>query len=360
MTDGWRPLGLAVALNTSVSVCAATAQTVIVRNAPPRSVVELVLNTTSIGSVTVEPGGDATFAVDESTRLVRTQIDAQIYVDTCNNQRRVLLHERGVAPPPPDTGCTRKEVWGTFISRPTTTFLVDLGGTEPAIYLRQGPPPKAWLGEAPGARPPRVWPPAPTGVVLFGSAGFAQVGSVVGVACGNVTSCSGSDFKPTYNVGVAYWISRFVAAEASFMKPGNATATGGGDAFHFNSALDTDMVTIAGNIGAPVGPARIYGHVGGNHHRATFTTTQTTDDVTVTVNGAAQTIKGGTQTFEQRTAGWGWLFGGGIEVWMARSIAVYAEGGRSQLKGPALGGGEGSIDDHVTYMLAGARLRIGR
>jgi hypothetical protein len=41
-------------------------------------------------------------------------------------------------------------------------------------------------------------------------------------------------------------------------------------------------------------------------------------------------------------------------------VAIYLEGGRTQLKGNNLNGGEGSINDRMTYFLAGLRVHIGR
>jgi hypothetical protein len=205
----------------------------------------------------------------------------------------------------------------------------------------------------------RIRPAPQTGLTLFAGGGFIDIGRAVSVSCGN-TSCNGSDVNPSYSVGVLFWITPHIGAEASFTKPGNVTTHGNGDTFRFNSTFDADVVTIGGNAGFPVGSTRIYGHGGLDHHRATLTTSETTNDTTVTVDGVTQTIPGGTQQFELKTDGWSWFVGGGVEVWLTRALAFYAELGRAQLKGDALGGVEGSLDDHMTYMLAGARVRIGR
>ena len=50
MMESRRLLTLAAALNLTVCVGAATAQTVIVRNAPPDTPVEVVLNDAAVGS----------------------------------------------------------------------------------------------------------------------------------------------------------------------------------------------------------------------------------------------------------------------------------------------------------------------
>ena len=56
------------------------------------------------------------------------------------------------------------------------------------------------------------------------------------------------------------------------------------------------------------------------------------------MNDVPQTFKGGTQTFETETRGWGWLFGGGLEAWIKPSFAIYGEAGSAALKGSAIVG----------------------
>ena len=89
-------------------------------------------------------------------------------------------------------------------------------------------------------------------------------------------------------------------------------------------------------------------------------TTQTQDPRTVTVDEVVQTIPGGTQTFELKTDGWGWLFGGGLEVWVSPSFAIYGEFDYGALKGSDVSGGEARIDDRLTSALLGLRVHIGK
>jgi len=124
------------------------------------------------------------------------------------------------------------------------------------------------------------------------------------------------------------------------------------------TALETNVVTLAGKIGAPVGPARIYGLAGATYHWATSTTTETIADQTVTVGDVTRTIPGGTQVFVVNTEGWGWLFGGGAEIWATPRFAIYGEFTRVYLKGGDADGGEGSLDERASMILAGARFRI--
>ena len=89
---------------------------------------------------------------------------------------------------------------------------------------------------------------------------------------------------------------------------------------------------MAAVVGVRTPVARLYGLVGTNHHQATLLTTQTISDVTAGTGDAAVTTPGGTQAFEQRTDGWNWLFGGGVEAWPARRVGFYVELQRATLK----------------------------
>jgi hypothetical protein len=357
----WRPMALAALLTVSVGVGAAVAQTVIVTNAPPGSTIELVLNEATVRSATANPGGEATLPLNLSASIGRAEADAHVYVDVCGNLRRVVLVERGLQPPPKEVACDRKEIAGLYLVRKGTSLLVDLAGSNPMVWLRQGPVPAEWLrqgSETPAAA--RAWRPLPTGLVLSGGGDFTKFRDALAVACGNVTNCAGNNSGFAYTAGVAYWFTRFLAAEASYVRPAKVTANGSGDTYRFNSSLEAHVLTVAGKVGVPVGPVRFYGQAGADYHRATSSTTETVDDTTVTIDDVVTTIPGGTQTFELKTEGWGWLFGGGVEVWVARSIGIYAEVGRAALKGSAFPNGEGPIDDRLTFVLFGARFHIGR
>jgi hypothetical protein len=356
----WRPLALAVALNVTVVVGVAKAQTVIVTNAPPGSTVELALNADTLGSATADPHGAATLAVNLSAHGGKTQTDVRIYVDVCSNLRRVLLVEQSMPPPPLKDGCVRKEIPRLFLLSGVTTLVVDVSQPAPAVWLRQGPVPAEWLSQEPQVlRAARARENSPTGLVLFGGGDLAKFRDAVKLGCGDVGGCAGTNFRVAYSAGAAYWFTRFLAAEASYVKPSNATFNGSGDNFRFNGYLDARVVTVTGKVGVPIGRVRLYGQAGVNYHQETSSTTQTIDDSVVTVDSVTTTIKGGTQTFTLKTAGWGWLFGGGVEIWAVPKFAVYAEGGRARLNGADLNGGEARIDDRVTFILVGARVRIG-
>jgi hypothetical protein len=197
-------------------------------------------------------------------------------------------------------------------------------------------------------------------LVLFGSGGFSTFSNVINLACGDAPTCGNRDTGVTYSGGVAYWFTPYLAVEGSYLKPAKATADGGGTGYRFNSELDTHVLNLGGNVGVPIGPVRLYGKIAATYHRASFETTETIDDSTVTIDDVPQTIEGGTQSYDLRTGGWGWMFGGGLEAWATPTFAFYAEGGRAVIKGDHLDEGEGAMDDRLLYVLVGARFRIGR
>jgi hypothetical protein len=346
MVPFWRSLACAAALTVTLGIDVADAQTVIVTNASPQSKFELVFNADTVGSATVAPGGSATISTDFLAKMGKKETSAHVYVDACANLVRVLFVEAGLPPAP--GACTRKEIAGLFVVRPVTTFVIDVSRAYPSMWLRQGPAPPEWLGETLSSGAPRdsTWGSPPIRLVLFGGASLVQFSDAVNSECGSVTDCTGHNNLLSYRVGAAYWIKPFFAAEVSYLKPKNLTVNGSADTFHFQSILNTQMVTVAANVGGPVGRARLYGQAGANYHRATSTTTETIDAA-------------GTQTFTLKTEGWGWLFGGGLEVWMTHKVAIYGEFGLAHLKGNALEG-QGAIDDHVTFEVVGVRVHVGR
>jgi hypothetical protein len=339
MQKWWQLLVLAAAMNVCLGAGVALGQTVIVRKAPPGGSVEVALNAATAGSGTVDANGDATVPFTLPETGGKAEIDAYIFVDYCDTMRRVVIVERGKAPLPPQAGCDRREVTGLYWVRRVNTIVVDVGGAIPTVLLIKG----SYGLTEPVAR---SWTPSLTGLVVFGGGGLVKFRDAHVIACGDVTPCGGHDSGLGYTAGVTYWFGRFLGAEASYVKPPVATADGSGSTFKFNSSLDARVMTIAGKVGGPIGPVRLYGLAGTNYHWATSSTTETIDSAT--------------QTFEFKTQGWGLLFGGGGEVWIARSVALYAEVSFAGLKGPATGGGEARLDDRLRLVLFGARVRIGR
>ena len=331
----WRLLLAAALIHIAFGPAAAYAQTVMVRNAPPGGKLELVLDSTTVAEGTADAGGEATLALHLGANAGKTEIDANVYVDVCSDDlRRIVVVERGQPAGPQPAGCERRDTGAVFLVRRISTLIVDVGGTIPTVVLRQGP---VRLG------PPRIRRP-PRGLVLFGGAGTSTTRDFELMACGNVVECGGDMSGVAYTGGATIWIARYLGVEGSYIRPMEARASGSESTFTFDSEFEAHVVTITGKAGIPIGPVRIFGQGGTNYHRATLSTTQTTGDLS--------------QTFELRTSGWGWIFGGGLEVWVAPAFGIYAELGRSALKGTARDGGEGSLDDRQTYFFAGARIRI--
>jgi opacity protein-like surface antigen len=344
----WRPFVLAAVLNVSAGAAVAAAQTVTVRNVPPGSAVDVVLNAATVATGTADASGVATLAAPMKDAIGKTEIDANVFVDVCASKRRVLIVEIGGPTVPPDAGCDRRQISGLYWVRPINTVVVNFAGTDPTLLLIKGrydvplPGPDGTDAIAEGRR---SWRQSPTGLVLSGGAGLSKFSDARAIACGSVDPCSGDDSGLAYTAGVTYWIARFLGVEGTYVKPKKMTVQGG-DSFTFDSTLDADVWTFGGVVGAPIGPARLYGKAGVTYHQATSTTNET--------------INNATQTFAFRTKGFGWLFGGGAEGWITSRVAIFGELGLAKLRGDAEGGGEALIDDRVRLLLGGVRVHIGR
>jgi len=323
---------------------AATAQTVIVIHAPANEPVELVFDSDRVATVTSDANGEATLTF--SLPATVEEADVRVSTERCGNTRRVLIVERGLQTPPPTGPCDRRDVTGFFVVRPVTTFVIDVDKPDPVVHIRQGPAPPSWLGRAGESEETGTkLPPAPEGLILSAAAGLGSTGASSS-ACGSAASCTPSDRVGIVSLSAGWWISHIVGVEATFLRPSNATAFGSGDGYHFTSARQTRAWTIGGLVGVPVGGVRLYGRGGAVFNRTTDTTNETIDI-------------SGSQTLELKTAGWGWYGGGGLEVWLKPFVAFYAEGGVLKLRGSALGGAEGSLDDQVPIATVGARFHLG-
>ena len=137
--------------------------------------------------------------------------------------------------------------------------------------------------------------------------------------------CSGDQAGLGYSFGAAYWVTPYLAAEGTYIQPADATATGTTDTFQFNSVFETQVLTIVGKVGIPLGPIRPYGQAGASYHQAKFTTNQT-----MTGGGNAEHAQ-----LSASHDGWGFVFGGGVEMWFSSVFGVYGEFGSSAIKGSA-------------------------
>jgi hypothetical protein len=351
-TRAWQRLALAVALNLVVGGVAA-AQTLIVRGVPAGSTVELVVNSTAAGKATADARGDATIPFTLGTHAGKPEMDAHIYAETCGDLRRVYVVERGLQPGPRADECERRDITGVFFVRRDHTLVVNMGGANPTMLLVRG------SYDLSPQDPSKIVTAKRTGIVVFGGGGISRFSDVEFVACGDVSDCSGNGWGLAATGGAEVWFRPFLAAHFSYLRPSKPEISGSGDTFRFNSELNAHIITLAGKVGIPVGRARIFGQYGYNYQRTEFTTSQTNDDVTTTIDGVTQTAKGGTQRFELKTSGYGWTFGGGVEVWLTQRFGIYGEASRVRLKGNELDEGEGLLEDHATVIVAGARFRIG-
>lgn len=328
-----RPLALAAGL--AVVPCLVSAQTLIVRGAPPGESVELVVNTAIAGTATVDPNGDAIVEWE----LAGAEMDARIFVDVCPGTHRVLLMDRNLVPRAQDTGCERRDVIGVFWLRRNSTLVVTVGRQIPSVLLRQRSVTIEEL-DTPATR--RT---VPTGLVVFGGIGGAAFREAFDVMCGSVVPCDGEDSGVAYTAGAEFWLARVLSIEGSVLRTPRPSVEGGDGPFIFESQLEPRLVmTVAGKFGIPLGPVRLYGKGGGIYHRAKLTT--------------EQSMAGETLSTAFETRGWGWVAGGGLEGWVGRSAGLYLEVNTAALKGKDPDGGEARTNDRVHSLFVGLRFRI--
>lgn len=358
MTQPWRVLAAAALLCVTFGVGSAAAQTVWARHIPAGEQLEVMFNGASVGSAKADEAGDAKVSFDMRNLSGKAEIDANVYVDRCETTYRVWIVEVGGALPAEGT-CNLRAVSGLYWVRPVNTIVVNnVTAAVPSILLLKG----SYTPPAPGEEADPSGPQfdVPSGLVLFGGGGYLQTTDATTVACGDVSSCQGSESGFGFTAGAEYRFHPLLSVEFSYVKPPAVTTAGAEATFIFTTEQKTDVYTVAGKIGAPFGRAKIYGRGGTSFHQAKVLTTQVQDPRTVTVDDAPFVIPGGTQIVELRTDGWGWLFGGGLEIWASRTFAFYGEFNYGTLKGDDVNGGEGRIDNHLSTIVGGLRVHIGR
>ncbi|MDQ3069692.1 MAG: porin family protein [Acidobacteriota bacterium] len=333
-----RPLALAAAC-VALSAAAASAQTIVARNVPAGSTVEVLVNSTLSGSGVANAGGDATIVINPPLRAAKAEAPASIFVDTCAAVRRVIILERDVEAPAPAEGCVRRLVPGTFIVRGISTVVVRMDAANPSVLLRQG---------SFSLAPPRTWRGAPLGFIVFGGAGLTGFRDLGFLACGNIVPCDAKDSGAAYSIGTAYWLAPAFGVELSYLIPSDTRVVVAGDAFSFDTTSESHLLLLGAKLAVPLGPVRLFGGGGANYHRATLTTNQTT---------VGSTIK---DTFQLTTAGWGWQVSAGGEAWVAPAFAIYAEAGTAWIKGKARRPGDGEVNDRATFVMVGLRVNVKR
>jgi hypothetical protein len=182
-------------------------------------------------------------------------------------------------------------------------------------------------------------------------------GEFTAVQCGNV-SCVSDDAPYLWTGGLDYWFGSFIGVEGSFIKPSNLSASYSASDLSFNTESESGVFTASALGGVPLGPVRIVGKLGTTYHRATVTTVETVPTETAIVDDVEQVVVGGTQTIQVQTSGWGWVWSGGLEVWLTGPLGFYGEVGMLNLQGKDRQGGPTKIDDTRLFFFAGAKLRI--
>ena len=336
-----RLLAVAAALIATLGAGVASAQTVMIRNGPPATSAEVMLNGAVVGSGTTNDAGEVTIALNTGTTIGEQGIDANLFVDVCDKMRRIQIVDRTKIVPAPAEGCDRREISGIFWVRKVNTIVFDLEGLAPAVLLVRG----SYVYKAPRDEDaPHIWRPIPTGLLVYGGAGNAKLDSAFGNFCGNAANCGGTDTGlGGYTFGATFWVRRWIGAEGAYVKP-RQTKTTGGDTFSFTSTQDTDLFLVALKGGIPVGPVRFFGQGGWAYHQGTTKT--------------AETINVDAQVIQYKTHGWTYTWGGGAEVWIWKKIAIYADLGIIQVRGPANSGGEVRMDDTVRYLFTGAKFAL--
>ena len=139
MWKAW-PLVAAAAFGVIAGASLASAQTVIARNVPANSTMELVLNETKVGTASPDPLGDARIPFKVQDSSGKPEMDANVHVDICDTIRRGLVVERAASRRP----CLRPAApagpcWACCSSSSRSRISPsDAGAPNPTVWLRQG------------------------------------------------------------------------------------------------------------------------------------------------------------------------------------------------------------------------------
>jgi hypothetical protein len=349
MSKSLRLLAVAAVLNIGASAVA-SAQTVLLRGAAAGDTIELMVNGTKTATATAGEGLTSLIGKLPTNDANRVEMDATVFVDVCPKRQVVHIVERTQPQPAREEGCERRDINGVFWVRQRSTLVVDTSNAIPTLLLRQGEydPTAATRGRE-----------SPRGLILFAGGGWGAYHSLLAEACGDVGSCEGKEGGGAWTAGADLWLTRFLAVEGAYVKPHKASFDASGENFRFTYFMDAELFTVAGKLGIPAGPVRLYGRGGIGYHRATRSVTQTNDPLNFTGDdGTPINVPGGTQTLEVKTEGWGYLFGGGLEGWVSPRFALFGDATYYQLEGPAKSGTDIPMDGRVFNVVVGIRLKI--
>jgi len=324
----------------------ASAQTVVLRHIAPGSTLELVVDGNPAVTAKADAGGNATATAAKSGDS-RSQTDANIWLETCDDLYRVIL----AAPRAPiaTSGCRGTQIGGLYLVQSKTSIVIDANSSS-SLLIRQGPAYSAWLTDprpvagASATSAAREEQPPLTGPVAFGGVGLGTALHFDEQSCGNVT-CSW-DTPLQFGGGIGWWVNDFFGAEGRYGYLGKLTATADQSDLKFSTTREAGFLSLAGRAGFRKGRFRPFGYGGMSFDRATVTTTQTTGE--------------GTQTLAMRARGWAPVFGAGVEVWLSPRFGIYADGQRLGLKGKDEHDSPLELDDTQLTVLAGLTVRLPR
>ncbi len=355
MTPSWRLAFVPAVLFVCAGVRVADAQTVVLRHAAPATSVEVVFGTVT-GKAAVQQNGDAEIELPQFPGAAE-EISVAISIDTCGTTVRALLVGRAEETPPPAPGCQRRQVTGFWVMRPDTSLMIDLAPSSPTVRIRQGGIPAVWYldGPIPTGRT------SPRGLIAWGGGGLGRMPDTLFRLCGNAFTCTRENTKLNFQFGAAYWLTRWLGVEGSFIKPLAVEAEGFDDAYEFVSEIAPRAVAVSALGGLNVGPARFYGRIGAAYHRAAVRTLQITYARTIDVGDTVETFPGGEQSFTFATVGWGPIWGGGVEGWVSEKTALFADVSFIRIEGENANDDSAvrTIDERPVVFSAGVKIHFG-
>jgi hypothetical protein len=326
---------------------------------PPGSTLELVIDAKEAGTAKADAGGNAT--VTTKSIDSRSHIDANIWLETCDDVYRVILVPARAAIP--TSGCRRTQIGGVYVLQRMTSIVID-SSSPSSVLIRQGRPYDSWLtdprpelakpvketdtqaaGASSASASPASKPQPPLiGPIVFGGVGLGTALNFEEQVCGTVTC--------TYNVpiqfsgGGGWWFNDFFGAEGRYGYLGKVTASGTETDFKFSTTREADYFALSGRAGIRKGRFRPFGRAGMSFDRATVTTTQTMGE--------------SSETLAVRARGWAPVFGGGLEVWLSPRFGLFVDAQRLGLKGKDEKGSAIEVDDTLLTAQAGLTVRLGR
>jgi len=327
----------------------ASAQTVILRHMLPGSTLELMLDAKQAATAKADAGGTATVTTKNVDS--RSQIDVNIWLETCDDVYRVILATPGA--PMPAGGCRRSQIGGVYVVQRKTSIVIDASNAS-SLLIRPGPAYSSWLTDArpdvskpvkEAESPVASKPQSPlTGPIAFGGVGLGTALHFDEQACGTVT-CSWN-VPIQFGGGVGWWFNDFFGVEGRYGYLGTLTATANESDFQFSTTREAGFLSVAGRAGLRKGRFRPFGRAGMSLDRTTQTTTQTMGD--------------STETLAVRARGWAPVFGGGLEVWLSPRLGLFADAQRLGFKSKDERDSPIDINDTLFTAQAGVTVRLRR